>query len=337
MAGNLQYAYNTNWQPDPIYGGWLAGQRDNEAELSRLQNLYTAMQEMQARQQEYDQRGQMNPLEIQAKQLANQTAQQAIALNQPKEALAKAQLANPDWVGLQVGAQNQQNVTGMAEGKAKQLEATEDSVISAIDQISSGMQTGKLGALPTLEGVPTEIKSVLMEAMQSPDAPQRLAGLRQGLMQRKAERAYNKDKLKTEAELTSREKVAAGNNAATLQAANIHAAASRAAASANKAPNPWDMAGKTLEQRYTLKREIWEQAGRPQSGPQYDSMVDAWQGLADFQNNKQKASAVLGAGEPGVDFNPARPMPSTPPGVRSKEPAGPSRKEMIEFLKKQGK
>lgn len=336
MADNLQYAYNTNWTPDPIYGGWLAGQRDNEAELSRLQNLYTAMQEMQQRQQDYEQKAQMNPLEIQSRQLANQTAQQNMDLNKSKVALVNAQMADPTWAGLQVGSENQKNITGIAKGKADASEANEDSVISAIDQITSGMQNGKLGSLSSLEGVPPEIKSVLMEAMQSPNAPQQLAMLRNGLMQRKAERYYNKVKLQTEAELASREKIAAGHDATSLQNTRMHIAAQQSAdaANANKEGNQ-----KTLEHRYNVKRDMWEQAGRPASGPLYDSMVDAWKGLSDLRNISQRPSAVIGADEPGVEFNPARPMPSTPPGVAPKEPAigKPSREEMIKFLKSQGR
>lgn len=95
---DLYYPDKNNWDPGPIYGGWLAGQRENEAQLLRLMQLYNNAQEIQGKGLELDKTRRMNPLDIEKAQLGNLSAQQGIDLKLPEQGLANMQANNPAFM-----------------------------------------------------------------------------------------------------------------------------------------------------------------------------------------------------------------------------------------------
>jgi hypothetical protein len=224
----------------------------------------------------------MNPLELESKRGANRTQGLNADILAPKAAVARANVANPDWLKGELASQALEGQAKDSKSRKEATENQEDAVVSAMTQAMAGLQSGQgaLAVIPAFENLDPKVKQILTRALYSDDPHGNLRFMFDRIMEARAERGYAKDKLQTESK-----------NQNAIDVANINAASRVAAAS--KRGSGTDMAKLTDTQLFTLwLRESVERGDITQA--------QANQQLADYTNAKN--AAKVKEGEVGVSM-----------------------------------
>jgi hypothetical protein len=275
MPLNNLYSYDTNWNPGPIYGGWLAAEREHEMGLARLMEQYKTAQALQENQQKYKQAEQMNPLEIQGKTLANQLQGQTYNTNRPKEMVAQANAQNPEWLKGELAQQDLEGKAKTAEAQGKIQGLTRAAVMNTLEKWIT-KQPSPLEMQFDIKDFNDQDKQMLMELYKNPK------GYLEKMREQDAQRAWQAKKMETEEETRRAYGVADRNAAASLAAAKVRASTS------NKPRNP-----RTIDEA-TIANLNAALAANEITQEQYDEAV------YDLFNKKYNAKVQPG---PGVQFD----------------------------------